>query len=165
MRPAKFRVPEIDTTVPPQDLERVLVKLDLLASFDTTAAYNGVAHKIRQADQAGTSALMINLERDEDATLLRALEHLHYEDGCRGELARLRDALLGWMGAATIHYDLELIPPRAIDADDFVSYTGEYRVGDLLPLKEGRLPRVVEVRASDQTTRAVLVCEVQDAPP
>jgi hypothetical protein len=163
MQPVRFYIPDIAVTVPPQDVERVLAKLDFLASFNPTRDYNGIAERLRHAAELGGEH-PLEPQPGEDVALLLALEHLRQEGRDGHELERVRGALAAQIAPAIVHYDLELIPAGALDVRDFRSYTGPYRVGDVLPMRHGMLLRVVEVRENDEPAQPCLVCEVTATP-
>jgi len=155
-------------------VELVLARLDVLASFNPSADYAPAADEVRRVQASGGA---VDFGLTEGFALLRALDHIRWEQShVSKELHRLRDAmvwrvedLLRLRGALVsrvepIHYDLELVPPRALDVQDFVSYSGAYRVGDVLPVKDGHLLKVVEVRVR-AGQRTVLACDVTELTP
>src|SRR5205814_863620 len=106
--------------------------------------FAGPRRKIEAARELHSST-RIELDPGEDVALLRALEHLR-PYGLSRELARLREALIGWTGPETSRYALELHADGQVRTADFTSYAGPYIVGDVLPVPDKTNPECWEVR-------------------
>jgi hypothetical protein len=134
-QPVTVYVPEVFITVSVDDVRSVVAELRRYARDELRGERLLVADMLEQtiAGERGTQRLVVSdLPQDEQAALLRAVEHLRWgNEDMSEELGRLHFALKGWVPQPQISY--EVVFDYRVNTLPFTSYTGRYEVGDRLP--------------------------------
>jgi hypothetical protein len=140
-QPVTFYVPEVAITVSVEDARRIVAELRRYARDDARAERHRLADNVEQTiarERAMQRLAVPDLPADEQAALLRAVEHLRWTStGMSQELGRLHFALKGWVPLPQITYDV--VFDYGAEKLSFPSYTGRYDVGDRLPPRQRRM--------------------------
>jgi hypothetical protein len=164
-QPVTFSVPEVQITVSVDDARRVVDELRRSARDDLRPERHRLADALEQtiAGQRDNQRLTVpKLPNDEQAALLRAVEHLRWAGGGMSkELGRLHFALKGWVLLPQINYDV--VFDTSVDKLSFTSYTGRYEIGDRLPRHDDECWEVIAVEpppdGSDSERLIVRPCD------
>jgi hypothetical protein len=159
-QPVTFYVPEVAITVSVEDARRIVAELRRYARDDARAERHRLADNVEQTiarERAMLRLAVPDLPADEQAALLRAVEHLRWTStGMSQELGRLHFALKGWVPLPQITYDV--VFDYGAEKLSFPSYTGRYDVGDRLPPRNDECWEVVAVEPpSDGADRERLI--------